>query len=82
LQSALAPAEGEPESVRELTTQAQLIERIQLLGEGVFKAAQHSWENALTQIKVANPGFEFSTEGMGMLRKVVDGQIIIPEQYR
>ncbi|MCI66662.1 hypothetical protein A2U01_0087920, partial [Trifolium medium] len=32
--------------------------------------------------KVANPGLEFSTEGMGMLRKVVDGQIVIPEQYR
>ncbi|MCI78022.1 hypothetical protein A2U01_0099292, partial [Trifolium medium] len=44
--------------------------------------AQHSWENALAQIKVANPGLEFSTEGMGMLRKVVDGKIIIPEQYR
>ncbi|MCI67326.1 hypothetical protein A2U01_0088584, partial [Trifolium medium] len=39
LQSAMAPAEGEPESVRELTTRAQLVERIQQLGEGVFKAA-------------------------------------------
>ncbi|MCI94329.1 hypothetical protein A2U01_0115627, partial [Trifolium medium] len=29
LQSAMAPAEGEPESVRELTTRAQLVERIQ-----------------------------------------------------
>ncbi|MCI70266.1 hypothetical protein A2U01_0091529, partial [Trifolium medium] len=67
LQSAMAPAEGEPESVRGLTTQAQLVERVQQLGEGVFKAAQHSWENALAQIKVANPGLEFSTEGMGML---------------
>ncbi|MCI98039.1 hypothetical protein A2U01_0119342, partial [Trifolium medium] len=28
------------------------------------------------------PGLEFSTEGMGMLRKVVDGQIFIPDQYR
>ncbi|MCI58899.1 hypothetical protein A2U01_0080154, partial [Trifolium medium] len=55
LQSAMAPAEGEPESVRGLTTRAQLVERIQQLGEGVFKAAQHSWENALAQIKVANP---------------------------
>ncbi|MCI75704.1 hypothetical protein A2U01_0096973, partial [Trifolium medium] len=44
LQSVVAPAEGEPESVRELTTRAQLVERIQQLGEGVFKAAQHSWE--------------------------------------
>ncbi|MCI57269.1 hypothetical protein A2U01_0078520, partial [Trifolium medium] len=47
LQSAIAPAEGEPEFVRGLTTRAQLVERIQQLGEGVFKAAQHSWENAL-----------------------------------
>ncbi|MCI66271.1 hypothetical protein A2U01_0087529, partial [Trifolium medium] len=40
------------------------------------------WENALAQIKIVNPGLEFSTKGMGMLRKVVDGQIIIPKQYR
>ncbi|MCI42152.1 hypothetical protein A2U01_0063388, partial [Trifolium medium] len=58
---------------------ARLVERIQQLGEGVFKAAQHNWENALAQIKVVNPSLDFSTEGMGMLRKVVDGQIIIPE---
>ncbi|MCI66873.1 hypothetical protein A2U01_0088131, partial [Trifolium medium] len=61
---------------------AQLVERIQQLGEGVFKAAQHSWENALVQIKIVNPGLEFSTEGMGMPRKVVDRQIIIPDQYQ
>ncbi|MCI56893.1 hypothetical protein A2U01_0078144, partial [Trifolium medium] len=60
----MAPAEGEPESVRRLTTRAQLVERIQQLGEGVFKVAQHSWENALAQVKIANPGLEFSTEGM------------------
>ncbi|MCI38419.1 hypothetical protein A2U01_0059647, partial [Trifolium medium] len=63
LKSAMAPAEGEPESVRGLTTRAQLVERIQQLGEGVFKAAQHSWENALAQIKIVNPGLEFSTKG-------------------
>ncbi|MCI58062.1 hypothetical protein A2U01_0079315, partial [Trifolium medium] len=78
----MAPAEGEPESIQGLATRAQLVDRIQQLREGVFKAAQHSWENALAQIKVDNPGLEFSTEGMGMLRKVVDGQIVIPEQYR
>ncbi|MCI79043.1 hypothetical protein A2U01_0100314, partial [Trifolium medium] len=31
LQSAMAPAEGEPDSVRGLTTRAQLVERIQQL---------------------------------------------------
>ncbi|MCI82179.1 hypothetical protein A2U01_0103453, partial [Trifolium medium] len=74
------PAEGEPEFVQGLATRAQLVERIQQLGEGGFKASQHSWENALAQIKIANPGLEFSTEGMGLLRKVVDGKIVIPEQ--
>ncbi|MCI72907.1 hypothetical protein A2U01_0094171, partial [Trifolium medium] len=44
LQSAMTPVEGEPDSVRGLTTRATLVERIQHLGEGVFKAAQHSWE--------------------------------------
>ncbi|MCI97204.1 hypothetical protein A2U01_0118505, partial [Trifolium medium] len=37
LQLAMAPAEDEPESVRGLTTRARLVERIQQLGEGVFK---------------------------------------------
>ncbi|MCI34047.1 hypothetical protein A2U01_0055265, partial [Trifolium medium] len=46
-----------------------------------FKAAQHSWENALAQLQIVNPDLKFSTEGMGMLRKVVDGQIVIPDQY-
>ncbi|MCI86403.1 hypothetical protein A2U01_0107684, partial [Trifolium medium] len=58
----MAPIESELDSVRGLTTRAQLAERIQQLGEGVFKVAQHSWENALAQIKIVNPGLEFSTE--------------------
>ncbi|MCI72394.1 hypothetical protein A2U01_0093657, partial [Trifolium medium] len=29
-----------------------------------------------------NPDVKFTTEGMGMLRKVVDGKIIIPDQYK
>ncbi|MCI78502.1 hypothetical protein A2U01_0099772, partial [Trifolium medium] len=40
LQYAMAPAEGEPDSVRGLMTRAELVDRIQQLGEGVFKAAQ------------------------------------------
>ncbi|MCI71714.1 hypothetical protein A2U01_0092977 [Trifolium medium] len=42
LQSVMTPAEGEPDYVRGLTTRAAFIERIQQLGEGVFKATQHS----------------------------------------
>ncbi|MCI85755.1 hypothetical protein A2U01_0107034, partial [Trifolium medium] len=32
--------------------------------------------------RIVNPDVKFTTERMGMLRKVVDGQIIIPDQYR
>ncbi|MCI41082.1 hypothetical protein A2U01_0062315, partial [Trifolium medium] len=56
LMSVMAPAEGEPESVRGLTTRAELFERIQKLGNDVFKAAQHSWENTLAQLQIVNPG--------------------------
>ncbi|MCI89291.1 hypothetical protein A2U01_0110579, partial [Trifolium medium] len=35
LQSVMTPAEGEPDYVRELTTRAALVGRIQHLGEGV-----------------------------------------------
>ncbi|MCI04304.1 hypothetical protein A2U01_0025351 [Trifolium medium] len=65
LQSVVASAEGEPESVRELTTRSQLVERIQQLGDGVFKAAQHSWENALAQVKICQPRFGVFHRGYG-----------------
>ncbi|MCI90264.1 hypothetical protein A2U01_0111556, partial [Trifolium medium] len=45
-------------------------------------AAQHRWENALAQLRIVNPSLEFSIERMGMLWKVVDGQIIIPDEYK
>ncbi|MCI71711.1 hypothetical protein A2U01_0092974, partial [Trifolium medium] len=35
LKSAMAPAEGEPESVRGLTTRVELVERIQKLGNDI-----------------------------------------------
>ncbi|MCI88331.1 hypothetical protein A2U01_0109618, partial [Trifolium medium] len=41
LKSVMAPADGEPESVRGLTACAELVERIQKLENDVFKAAQH-----------------------------------------
>jgi hypothetical protein len=43
---------------------------------------KHGWQNALTQVKVANPYVELSFEGMGVFREVVDGQIVLPEKYK
>ncbi|MCI18757.1 hypothetical protein A2U01_0039912, partial [Trifolium medium] len=33
-------------------------------------------------LRIINPDVKFTIEGTSMLRKVVDGQIIIPNQYR
>ncbi|MCI51459.1 hypothetical protein A2U01_0072703, partial [Trifolium medium] len=57
---------------------AELVERIRKLGEDVFKGAKY----ALAQLQIVNPNVKFTTEGIGMLRKVVDGQIVIPDKYK
>jgi hypothetical protein len=48
----------------------------------VLSGVKHGWQNALAQVKVANPGVELSFEGMGVFREVVDGQIILPDKYK
>ncbi|MCI92125.1 hypothetical protein A2U01_0113421, partial [Trifolium medium] len=69
-----------PESARNLTTRAELVERIKKLGQDVFNGAKYSWENALAQLQIINLNVKLTTEGIGMLRKVVDGQIVIPDE--
>jgi hypothetical protein len=43
---------------------------------------KHGWQNALAQVKVANPDVELSFEGMGVFREVVDGQIVLLDKYK
>jgi hypothetical protein len=82
LKSALAPAEDETENTRELVSRADFVARIRKLGDSVLAGMKHSWQNALAQVKVANPGVELNFDGMGVFREVVNGQIILPEKYR
>jgi hypothetical protein len=82
LQLALAPAEDETENTRELATRADLVARIRKLGDSVLTGMKHSWQNALAQVKVANPGIELNFDGMGVFREVVNGEIVLPEKYR
>jgi hypothetical protein len=48
----------------------------------VLAGVKHGWQNALAQVKVANPEVELNFEGMGVFREVVDGQIILPDKYK
>jgi hypothetical protein len=55
---------------------------VRKLGDSVLAGVKHGWQNALAQVKVANPDVELNFEGMGVFRAVVDGQIVLPEKYK
>ncbi|MCI06318.1 hypothetical protein A2U01_0027376 [Trifolium medium] len=42
----------------------------------------YGWQNAIDQLKIVNARVGLNTEGVHRLKKVVDGQIVIPEEYR
>ncbi|MCI43156.1 hypothetical protein A2U01_0064393, partial [Trifolium medium] len=39
------------------------------------------FDNAVDQLKVLNPMIELNTEGLSMLKRVENGQIIFPPEY-
>ncbi|MCI68355.1 hypothetical protein A2U01_0089615, partial [Trifolium medium] len=76
------PAADETESTRDLATRVELVAWVKKLGGEVFNGVKHGWRNAIAQLKIVNPEVEFNLQGMGVLREVVDGQIIVPEKYK
>ncbi|MCI92349.1 hypothetical protein A2U01_0113645, partial [Trifolium medium] len=42
---------------------------------------KYGFDNALDQVKVLNPTVELVTEGLSMLKRVENGQIIVPPEY-
>lgn len=82
LKLAMAPAEDETDNTREMSTRAEFVARIRKLGDSVLAGVKHGWQNALAQVKVANPGVELSFDGIGVFREVVNGQIVLPEKYQ
>ncbi|KAK2437677.1 hypothetical protein QL285_022542 [Trifolium repens] len=62
LKSAMAPAEDKTENTRELLSRADLVARVRKLGDSVLAGVKHGWQNALAQVKVANPDVELSFE--------------------
>ena len=82
LKAEAAPAEDETEELKELTTGAELIARIYQADDDAGRVMEDSFNNAVAQLRIANPGFELSTEGTGFLYSVKDGRIDIPEFLR
>ncbi|MCI51930.1 hypothetical protein A2U01_0073174, partial [Trifolium medium] len=78
----MTPIADEPEAAKGLVTRAQLVDKIRVLAQDVLGGVKYGFDNVVAQLKIANSGVELSTEGIGMLRKVKDGKIVIPAEYQ
>ena len=75
-------AEDDPEDTKELKTQAESVARFQLVVDDAQAAFEGSFENAVNQIRVLNPGVELNTSGMRVNFYVVGSQILVPDYLR
>ncbi|MCI87380.1 hypothetical protein A2U01_0108663, partial [Trifolium medium] len=51
------------------------------LGQDVLDGVKYGFDNVVDQVKILNPTVELNTEGLSMLKRVENGQIIIPPEY-
>ncbi|MCI95126.1 hypothetical protein A2U01_0116424, partial [Trifolium medium] len=58
----MTPVEDEPEAAHGLSTRAELVERIRVLGQDVLDGVKFGFDNAVDQLKVLNPRVELNTE--------------------
>ncbi|MCI87246.1 pentatricopeptide repeat-containing protein, partial [Trifolium medium] len=70
-----------PETAHGLTTRAELVEKIRVLGQDVLDGVKFGFDNAVDQLKVLNPRVDLNTEGLSMLKRVENGEIVIPPEY-
>ncbi|MCI57370.1 hypothetical protein A2U01_0078621, partial [Trifolium medium] len=60
LQKSMTPVEDEPETAHGLTTRAELVEKIRVLGQDVLDGVKYGFDNAVDQLKVLNPTTELN----------------------
>ena len=65
-----------------MKTRAELVARIYQADDDAGQVVEDSFNNAVAQLRIANPGVELSTEGTSFLYSVKDGRIDIPEFLR
>ena len=78
LKAEAAPAEDESPELKKLITRAELVARIYQADDDAVAAVEESFNNAIAQLKLVNPGIELSTEGTNFSYLVRDGQIKDP----
>ncbi|CAJ2627751.1 unnamed protein product [Trifolium pratense] len=82
LQSKLAPAADEGAEISKMVSRADLVKEIKRQRGLMLASMIHGWKNAIAQLKVVNAERGLTTEGIHKLKRVENGQIIIPEEYR
>ena len=78
LKAEATPAEDELSELKNLITRAELVARIYQADDDAAAAVEDSFNNAIAQLKLVNPGIELSTEGTNFSYLVKDGQIKDP----
>ncbi|CAJ2634767.1 unnamed protein product [Trifolium pratense] len=82
LQSKLALATDETIETSRLVSRADLVKEIKRLGGLMLASMVHGWKNAIAQLKVVNAEHGLITDGIHKLKRVENGQIVIPEDYK
>jgi chromosome segregation ATPase len=81
LKCGILPSADETDATRGLVTRAQLVGEIIGLQRDTLEGASYAFNNAIAQLKIANPGVELTTEGTGLLYQVQDGKIVVSPAY-
>ncbi|CAJ2640823.1 unnamed protein product [Trifolium pratense] len=82
LQSKLAPAADEAIETSRLVSRADLVKEIKRLGGLMLASMVHGWKNAIAQLTIVNAEHGLITDGIHRLKRVENGQIVIPEEYK
>ncbi|CAJ2628071.1 unnamed protein product [Trifolium pratense] len=82
LRSKLAPAADEGAEISKMVSRADLVKEIKRQRGLMLASMVHGWKNAIAQLRVVNAERDLITEGIHKLKRVENGQIIIPEEYR
>ncbi|CAJ2662983.1 unnamed protein product [Trifolium pratense] len=82
LQSKLAPAADEGTEISQMVSRADLVKEIKRQRGLMLASMVHGWKNAIAQLRVVNAEGGLITEGIHKLKRVENGQIIIPEEYK
>ncbi|CAJ2652552.1 unnamed protein product [Trifolium pratense] len=82
LQAKCAPLEDENEETLKFATRGDLVKEVRRLGGLMLASMVHGWKNAIAQLKIVNADRGLITDGIHKLKKVENGQIVIPAKYR